>query len=148
MAQKPLNLQKVQRIYQLFESGSMIGEIVAQVSTNRESVRQYLLKKYTPEQKRAIVRKNIRWLKGQDSPNWKGGREVTKNGYVVLWLSRKEKILEHRKLMEEHLGRKLTRSEIIHHINGNNSDNRLQNLELTTYSEDFRRHQLARYKKS
>ena len=147
MAQKPMDLQKVNSIYELFENGSMISEIVAQVGTNRETVRQYLLKRYTPKQKRAIVRKNIRWLRGQDSPNWKGGREVTKEGYVCLWISRNEKILEHRLVMEQHLGRKLARSEVVHHINGNNSDNRLSNLELTTFSKDISRHQLARYRK-
>ena len=125
----------------------MISEIVTQLGTNRETVRQYLLKRYTPQQKRAIVRKNIRWLRGKDSPNWKGGKEVTKDGYICLWISRKEKILEHRKIMQGHLGRKLTKSEVVHHINGNNADNRLANLQLTTYSEDIRRHQLARYKK-
>ena len=91
MAQQPLNLQKVNQIYELFEAGSMISEIVTKVGTNRETVRKYLLKMYTPKQKRARVRKNIRWLRGKDSPNWKGGREVTKDGYIVLWISRKEK---------------------------------------------------------
>jgi hypothetical protein len=147
MAQQPLDLRKVNQIYDLFESGSMIAEIVTKTGTNRETVRQYLLKKYTPEQKRAIVRKNIRWLRGQDSPNWKGGREVTKNGYVVLWTSRNEKILEHRKVMQEHLGRQLKKGEIVHHINGNNADNRLSNLKLTTYSEDMSHHNLARSKR-
>jgi hypothetical protein len=146
MAQKAFDLQKVNQIYALFESGAMISEIVAKVGTNRETVRQYLLKRYTPKQKRAIVRKNIRWLKGQDSPNWKGGREVTKEGYVVIWISRTEKILEHRKVMEGHLGRKLTRTEVVHHINGNNADNRLANLELTTYSAEFSRHNQGRGK--
>src|SRR3989344_7167601 len=138
MAQKPLDLLKINQIYDLFESGAMISEIAKKVGTNRETIRQYLLKRYTPKQKRSIVRKNIKWLKGQDSPNWKGGREVTKEGYVVLWISRKEKILEHRKVMEGHLGRKLTRSEVVHHINGNNANNRLANLQLTTYSKDIR----------
>jgi len=147
MAQRPLDLRKVNQIYELFESGSTIAEIVQKLSTNRETVRQYLLKRYTPKQKRVIIRKNIRWLRGQDSPNWKGGREVTKAGYICLWISRKEKILEHRKIMQDHLGRKLTKPEVVHHINGNNADNRLANLQLTTYSEDIRRHQLARYKK-
>ena len=147
MAQRPLDLRQVNQIYELFESGSTIAEIVKQVGTNRESVRQYLLKRYTPKQKRAIVLKNFRQPKGQDSPNWKGGRELTKAGYIRLWISREERVLEHRQLMEDHLGRKLNRSEIVHHINGNNADNRLSNLELTTFSDDIRRHNLARYKK-
>jgi len=145
MAQRPLDLRKVNQIYELFESGSMISEIVTQLGTNRETVRQYLLKRYTPQQKRAIVRKNFRQLKGQASPSWKGGREVTKAGYIRLWISRDERVLEHRKIMEDHLGRKLAESEVVHHINGNNADNRLANLQLTTFSDDIRRHNLARY---
>lgn len=37
-------------------------------------------------------------------------------------------ILEHRYVMEQHLGRKLTKQEFVHHINGNGLDNRLKNL--------------------
>ena len=146
MAQKPLNLQKVNKIYELFESGSTIAEIVNKTSTNRETVRQYLLKRYTPKQKRAIVLKNFRQPQGEASPNWKGGREVTKAGYIRLWISKTQRVLEHRQIMEDHLGRKLTRAEVVHHINGNNADNRLANLELITFSEDIRRHNLARHK--
>ena len=148
MAQRPLDLRKVNQIYELFESGSMIAEIVTKVGTNRESVRKYLLKRYTPKQKRAIVRQNIRWLRGEASPNWKGGREVTKDGYICLWISRKEKILEHRLVMEDHLGRKLNRHEVVHHINGNNADNRVENLLLTTFADELKRHQIAKRRRT
>ena len=147
MAQKPYDLQKVNRIYELFEGGASIAEIVERLNTNRETVRQYLLKRYTPKQKRVIVLKNFRQPKGQDSPNWKGGREVTKAGYIRLWISRTERVMEHRLVMEQHLGRKLNRHEVVRHINGNNADNRLANLELTTFSKDIRQHNLARHKR-
>ena len=147
MAQKAFDLQKVNQIYALFEGGLTIAEIVKTLHTNRETVRQYLLKRYTPKQKRAIVLKNFHQPRGKDNPHWKGGRELTKAGYVRLWISKEERVLEHRKVMEGHLGRKLTRTEVVHHINGNNADNRLANLELTTFSEDISRHQIARYKK-
>lgn len=37
---------------------------------------------------------------------------------------------EHRKVVESFLGRKLTNTEVVHHINGNPKDNRIENLQV------------------
>ncbi len=41
----------------------------------------------------------------------------------------------HRKLMQDKIGRELTRNEVVHHINENKRDNRLENLQIMDRGE-------------
>ena len=49
-------------------------------------------------------------------------------------------MLEHRWVMEQHLGRRLERWEQVHHINHDRLDNRVENLEVVTSGEHGLRH--------
>lgn len=60
----------------------------------------------------------------KDHPN------ASKHGYV----------LHHRIVMENHLGRILNSTEVVHHKNGNKKDNSLANLELMLHEEHARLH--------
>ncbi len=71
------------------------------------------------------------------------GFAVTYNGYKLVKRGGNRAsgyILLHRAIMEDHIGRKLEADEVVHHINGNKMDNRIENLEIMSKSEHARLH--------
>ena len=46
----------------------------------------------------------------------------------------------HRQVMEDYLQRKLSSNELVHHINGDKTDNRIENLEIISRAKHCRLH--------
>lgn len=71
---------------------------------------------------------------GSKNPSWTGGRIVDKSGYILVHMPEHPRctksgyIREHRLVAEKKLGRFLTETEVVHHINDDPGDNRPENL--------------------
>ena len=77
---------------------------------------------------------------GVNHPMYRGGKTINAGGYVLLSVGNGKQVYEHRYVMEQSLNRKLNKSEHIHHLNGDKTDNRLQNLIILDPKEHGRTH--------
>ena len=76
----------------------------------------------------------------ENSSNWKGGQWRKQSGYLLIKLypadffypmtTKQGYVMEHRLVMAQHLNRCLLPWEVVHHKNGDKTDNRLENLQL------------------
>lgn len=83
------------------------------------------------------------------NPNWKkdGHKRLNCNGYIEVKMSVHSQkrtsgyCLEHRLIIEKNIGRILNIKEVVHHINGDKQDNKLENLILfKNISEHLKHH--------
>jgi HNH endonuclease len=91
--------------------------------------------------------------RGPLSHNWRGGRVLDKHGYVTVWIGPdhphadmrnvQECVREHRLVMAEHIGRSLLPDEVVHHQNGDKTDNRIENLRLFSSTAEHTAHHHA-----
>jgi len=73
----------------------------------------------------------------EKNPFWKGGRVIASNGYVLVRVGVSHHLsdvrgyaYEHRLMAEQKIGRMLVSGELVHHVNGDKTDNRIENLNV------------------
>lgn len=86
---------------------------------------------------------------GQSSPGYKGGIKEHEGYRLILsrdhpYCNKDGYVYEHRLIMEAYLGRYLRPDEDVNHIDGDRSNNKIENLEVMSHSEHAAFHQAVR----
>jgi len=121
-----------------------------------ETIRQFYFHKdgkHKPDlsKSRFISGHNSQFIKhpsyfGKEASHWKGGKIKHSLGYIWIlkrdhpFADKKGYVLEHRLVMEKHIGRYLTDKELVHHKDGNTSNNDISNLQIMTRAEHNKHH--------
>lgn len=110
-------------------------------------------KKLTYKQKQLrkekIGDKNI----GKNHPMWKGGKQIGSDGYILKHAPnhpnkmKRNSVREHRLVVEKALGRYLNSKEVVHHINEDKKDNRIENLYLFSNDKEHLAYHRGKEKK-
>ena len=86
-------------------------------------------------------------LQSERNPCWKNGITVS-NGYVQVSSKKYSNRLkkEHQIVMENYIGRELKKGEVVHHIDGDKTNNNINNLALMDITAHARLHALEYWK--
>jgi hypothetical protein len=109
-------------------------------------------KRHSEETRRKIAESRKKYRR-EKHPSWKGGRRTTSSGYIEVLKPDHPRargrgyVFEHILIMEEKLGRSVSKDEQIHHIDENKKNNDPQNLMLLSCSEHAKLHGKQKKKK-
>lgn len=122
-------IQEIVRLY--VEEGLSQGQVAVKLGCHQTVVSNVLRSRGVHSRNGASTR---------ISHNWNGGIAITGNGYLLemadrngpfgSMVTRSGYVMQHRLVMARSLGRPLLATESVHHINGDRTDNRIENLQL------------------
>lgn len=151
---------------EMYVGGMSIPEISKETGVAKSMVRYYVrsmgVKMRTRKEALALIkpklskankgRKHIvtdetrEKLSAAQFKRWEGVRKGygEHNGYIRFTAGEHKGRLQHIVVMEQHIGRELQPQEVVHHINGNRKDNRIENLQLMTREDHSKLHLMLR----
>lgn len=147
-AERSKNFVDTDLVKKLYEEGKTHQEIADMLKVDRTLIGKRLQKMNVAPRKFNPV------MFGQENPMWKGGKVDDGYGYIQISVPNHPRangkcsyVLEHIIIMESHIGRHLKwisaghgDNEVVHHINRNKKDNRIENLQLMTHREHMALH--------
>lgn len=137
-----------------WDEGLSTAQIAKLIGLSQSHIRRLMRKYAIPRRSISEAKRGIPAKRGDQSPSWRGGRVFLGSGRKYIGIRNPDHpyansygyVMEHRLVMEEHLGRRLEPGEIIHHINGDPRDNRIENLILfASRSKHTAFHRATRY---
>jgi len=148
--QKTVNEPEIVQLYYL---GYTQNEVARMMNTTQKIIFN-VLKRNGIKSRPAIKRNQLR----ENNSSWKGGIAFDEKGYKLIKCCDHPRargegnyIPEHILIIEAHLNKELVwkgpghpESEIVHHLNGNKQDNRIENLKVVSFIQHMEIHNKLR----